>query len=76
MRTAAEGASEEALTADLIATRPRVGRHPEALEEARRRRRASTRSHELTVRVVRDLFTDEEFKVARDGLAARLREGP
>jgi ribonuclease E len=62
VRTAAEGASEEALTADLerlvrewddIVKRSRKAKAPAVLYE----------EPELTVRVVRDLFTDGEFKV-------------
>jgi ribonuclease E len=62
VRTAAEGASEEALTADLerlvrewndIVKRSKRSKAPAVLYE----------EPELTVRVVRDLFTDGEFKV-------------
>jgi ribonuclease E len=62
VRTAAEGASEEALTADLerlvrawddIVKRSKKAKAPAVLYE----------EPELTVRVVRDLFTDGEFKV-------------
>jgi ribonuclease E len=61
VRTAAEGASEEALTADLerlvrgwndIQKLAKKVKAPEVLYE----------EPELTVRVVRDLFTDEEFR--------------
>jgi ribonuclease E len=61
VRTAAEGASEEALEADLrrlldiwndIQKKAKKGKAPTVLYE----------EPELTVRVVRDLFTDEEFK--------------
>jgi ribonuclease E len=61
VRTAAEGASEEALTADLerllaewaaIEKRAKKAKAPEVLYE----------EPELTVRVVRDLFTDEEYR--------------
>ncbi len=61
VRTAAEGASEEALTADLsrlldewaaIEKRAKKAKAPAVLYE----------EPELTVRVVRDLFTDEEFR--------------
>jgi ribonuclease E len=62
VRTAAEGASEEALTADLerlirewndILKRSKKAKAPAVVYE----------EPELTVRVVRDLFTDGEFKV-------------
>jgi ribonuclease E len=61
VRTAAEGATEEALEADLtrllsiwndIQKKAKRGKAPIVLYE----------EPELTVRVVRDLFTDEEFK--------------
>ena len=61
VRTAAEGATEEALEADLrrlldiwddIQKKAKKGKAPTVLYE----------EPELTVRVVRDLFTDEEFK--------------
>jgi ribonuclease E len=61
VRTAAEGASEEALTADLnrlveewdeIQKRTKKAKAPSVLYE----------EPELTVRVVRDLFNDEEFR--------------
>ena len=61
VRTAAEGATEEALEADLrrlldiwndIQKTAKKGKAPTVLYE----------EPELTVRVVRDLFTDEEFK--------------
>ncbi len=61
VRTAAEGASEEALTADLgrllveweqIEKRAKKAKAPAVLYE----------EPELTVRVVRDLFTDEEYR--------------
>jgi ribonuclease E len=61
IRTAAEGASEEELTADLgrvvevwtdIEKRSKKAKAPAMLYE----------EPELTVRVVRDLFTDEEYK--------------
>jgi ribonuclease E len=61
VRTAAEGATEEALEADLrrllriwddIQARAKKGKAPTVLYE----------EPELTVRAVRDLFTDEEFK--------------
>jgi len=61
VRTAAEGASEEALASDLnrlvsewddIQKRSKRAKAPSVLYE----------EPELTVRVVRDLFTDEEFR--------------
>jgi ribonuclease E len=61
VRTAAEGASEEALARDLarlldewaqIEKRSKKAKAPEVLYE----------EPELTVRVVRDLFTDEEYR--------------
>jgi ribonuclease E len=61
VRTAADGASEEDLTADVqrleatwadIEKRSKKAKAPKVLYE----------EPELTVRVVRDLFTDEEFK--------------
>ena len=61
VRTAAEGATEEELEADLrrlldiwndIQKKAKKGKAPTVLYE----------EPELTVRVVRDLFTDEEFK--------------
>jgi ribonuclease E len=61
VRTAAEGATEEALEADLrrllaiwddIQKKAKKGKAPTVLYE----------EPELTVRVVRDLFTDEEFR--------------
>ena len=61
VRTAAEGASEEALAADLgrlldewaqIEKRAKKAKAPAVLYE----------EPELTVRVVRDLFTDEEYR--------------
>jgi ribonuclease E len=61
VRTAAEGASREALTADLerllgewaqIEKRAKKAKAPAVLYE----------EPELTVRVVRDLFTDEEYR--------------
>jgi ribonuclease E len=61
VRTAAEGVSEEALEADLrrllsiwddIQKKAKKGKAPTVLYE----------EPELTVRVVRDLFTDEEFR--------------
>jgi ribonuclease E len=62
VRTAAEGASEEALAADL----DRLVREWDAIEKRAKRAKAPAvlyEEPELTVRVVRDLFTDEEFKV-------------
>ena len=75
VRTAAEGATEEAFVAptssdscatwDDIQKKAKKAKAPAELYE----------EPELTVRVVRDLFTDEEFQRARHGLAARLRQG-
>jgi ribonuclease E len=61
VRTAAEGASEEALTADL----QRLVREWEAIQKLTKKVKAPDvlyEEPELTVRVVRDLFTDEEFR--------------
>ena len=61
VRTAAEGASEEALTADL----QRLVREWDDIQKQSKRAKAPAGLYEepeLTVRVVRDLFTDEEFK--------------
>jgi ribonuclease E len=61
VRTAAEGASEEALTADLL----RLVREWDDIQKQSGRAKAPAGLYEepeLTVRVVRDLFTDEEFK--------------
>ncbi|MDP9297665.1 MAG: Rne/Rng family ribonuclease [Actinomycetota bacterium] len=61
VRTAAEGASEEALTADL----QRLIREWEAIQKLTKKVKAPDvlyEEPELTVRVVRDLFTDEEFR--------------
>jgi ribonuclease E len=61
VRTAAEGASEDALTADLL----RLVREWEDIQKQSRKAKAPAvlyEEPELTVRVVRDLFTDEEFK--------------
>ena len=44
VRTAAEGAAEEALAHDLTPSDPHVGRHPEAGEEGQGARPCSTRS--------------------------------
>ena len=70
VRTAAEGATEEDLAADLRRLLERAG-----TTSRRRRRRARRRpilyeEPELTVRVVRDLFTDEEYRGARHRLAS------
>jgi ribonuclease E len=62
VRTAAEGASEDALTADLL----RLVREWDDIQKRSRKAKAPAvlyEEPELTVRVVRDLFTDEEFKV-------------
>jgi ribonuclease E len=61
VRTAAEGASEDALTADLL----RLVREWEDIQKHSKKAKAPAvlyEEPELTVRVVRDLFTDEEFK--------------
>jgi ribonuclease E len=62
VRTAAEGASEDALTVDLL----RLVREWDDIQKRSRKAKAPAvlyEEPELTVRVVRDLFTDEEFKV-------------
>ena len=61
VRTAAEGATEEALTEDL----QRLIEEWEGIEKRSKRAKAPTviyEEPELTVRVVRDLFTDEEYR--------------
>ena len=61
VRTAAEGASEDALTGDLL----RLVREWEDIQKHSKKAKAPAvlyEEPELTVRVVRDLFTDEEFK--------------
>jgi ribonuclease E len=61
VRTAAEGASEEAIAADL----ERLLRTWSEIEKRAKRAKAPALLYEepeLTVRVVRDLFTDEEFR--------------
>jgi ribonuclease E len=61
VRTAAEGASEEALAADL----DRLLEEWKAIEKRSKRAKAPAvlyEEPELTVRVVRDLFTDEEYR--------------
>jgi ribonuclease E len=61
VRTAAEGASDEALTADL----ERLLEEWKAIEKRSKRAKAPAvlyEEPELTVRVVRDLFTDEEYR--------------
>jgi ribonuclease E len=61
VRTAAEGASEEALAADL----ERLLAEWEGIEKRAKRAKAPASVYEepeLTLRVVRDLFTDEEFR--------------
>jgi ribonuclease E len=61
VRTAAEGASEEALTADL----QRLIAEWEGIEKRSKRAKSPAviyEEPELTVRVVRDLFTDEEYR--------------
>ena len=62
VRTAAEGATEEALEADLRRLLRDLGRHPEAKAKKGKAPVVLYEEPELTVRVVRDLFTDEEFK--------------
>jgi ribonuclease E len=61
VRTAAEGASEEALTADL---KRLLGEWDEIQRKAKRTKAPAVlyEEPELTVRVVRDLFNDEEFR--------------
>jgi ribonuclease E len=61
VRTAAEGAPEEAIAADLA----RLVREWESILKASKKAKAPAvlyEEPELTVRVVRDLFTDEEFR--------------
>jgi ribonuclease E len=61
VRTAAEGADEDAIAADL----QRLIRGWDEIQKAAKRVKAPDvlyEEPELTVRVVRDLFTDEEFK--------------
>ena len=61
VRTAAEGASEEAFTADL----DRLLEEWTAIEKRAKRAKAPAvlyEEPELTVRAVRDLFTDEEYR--------------
>ena len=61
VRTAAEGASEEALAADL----QRLLEEWTAIEKRAKKAKAPAilyEEPELTVRVVRDLFTDEEYR--------------
>jgi ribonuclease E len=61
VRTAAEGASEEALTHDL----ERLVRQWDEIQRSTKKAKAPAvlyEEPELTVRVVRDLFTDEEFR--------------
>jgi ribonuclease E len=61
VRTAAEGASEEALTADL----QRLVDEWDGIQKRTKRAKAPSvlyEEPELTVRVVRDLFNDEEFR--------------
>jgi ribonuclease E len=61
VRTAAEGASEDALTSDL----ERLIREWDAIQRLTKKVKALEvlyEEPELTVRVVRDLFTDEEFR--------------
>ncbi len=61
VRTAAEGASEEEITQDL----ERLVALWEQIQKSAKRAKAPAELYEepeLTVRVVRDLFTDEEFR--------------
>jgi ribonuclease E len=61
VRTAAAGATEEALTADL----ERLLNEWTSIEKAAKRAKAPAvlyEEPELTLRVVRDLFTDEEYR--------------
>ncbi|MGZ5350359.1 MAG: Rne/Rng family ribonuclease [Actinomycetota bacterium] len=61
VRTAAEGASEEALTHDLA----RLVRQWDEIQRQAKKVKAPAvvyEEPELTVRVVRDLFTDEEYR--------------
>jgi ribonuclease E len=61
VRTAAEGASEEALTGDLA----RLVRQWDDIQKQAKKVKAPDvlyEEPELTVRVVRDLFTDEEYR--------------
>jgi ribonuclease E len=61
VRTAAEGASDEALTHDL----ERLVEEWKGIEKRSKRAKAPALLYEepeLTVRVVRDLFTDEEYR--------------
>jgi ribonuclease E len=61
VRTAAEGASEEAITHDL----QRLIAQWDAIQKQAKKVKAPdvlSEEPELTVRVVRDLFTDEEYK--------------
>jgi ribonuclease E len=61
VRTAAEGASEEALTADLQRL---LGEWDEIQRKSKKTKAPAVlyEEPELTVRVVRDLFNDEEFR--------------
>jgi ribonuclease E len=61
VRTAAEGASEEAITHDL---KRLIAQWDEIQKAAKKVKAPNVLSEEpeLTVRVVRDLFTDEEYK--------------
>ncbi|HSL12289.1 MAG TPA: Rne/Rng family ribonuclease [Actinomycetota bacterium] len=61
VRTAAEGATEEAITTDL----ERLLRIWDDIQKQGKKKKAPTvlyEEPELTVRVVRDLFTDEEYR--------------
>ena len=61
VRTAAEGASEEAITADLERLL-RIWNDIQKLGKKRKAPNVLYEEPELTVRVVRDLFTDEEYR--------------
>jgi ribonuclease E len=76
VRTAAEGASEEEITQDL----ERLIALWDQIQKTAKRAKAPAELYEepeLTVRVVRDLFTDEEFRglvTDSDGIYAKVME--
>lgn len=76
VRTAAEGASEEEITQDL----ERLTALWDQIQKTAKRAKAPAELYEepeLTVRVVRDLFTDEEFRglvTDSDGIYAKVME--
>ena len=73
VRTAAEGASEEALTQDL----QRLVREWDDIQKLAKKVKAPDvlyEEPELTVRVVRDLFTDEEFRGPGHRLSSGVRQ--